>query len=100
MTDRRKKYDFENLVPGEEKFFPCKKGDRDRLRNSLQTAARAKNITLKCRIDESGISYWVPKKDWLSLSKEDKNRIINMADGMGIPPNFVQEMYENHQIEA
>lgn len=57
MKDHRKKYDFENMEIGDTRFFSCKKGDRDRLRNSLQTAARSKKMRVKAVVKETGIEY-------------------------------------------
>lgn len=57
MIDRRKRYNFENMEIGDTRFFTCKKADRDRLRNSLQTSARTQGLRLKAKIEETGIEY-------------------------------------------
>jgi len=32
------------------------------------------------------------------LTKEQKQELMQLADGFHIPPNFVQDMYENGQL--
>ena len=39
------------------------------------------------------------KKSWETLSKEEKQRLIKLADSLYISPMFVQAMYENGQIQ-
>ena len=40
------------------------------------------------------------KRNWSKLSKEEKLRIIKLADSLFIPLNFVQDMYENNAINV
>ena len=53
----RRVYDFEGMEIGDARFYKCRKGDRDRLRNSLQTSARNYGIKVTTVIDELGITY-------------------------------------------
>ncbi|MEA2037956.1 MAG: hypothetical protein U9O94_10705 [Nanoarchaeota archaeon] len=39
------------------------------------------------------------KRNWNSLTKKQKRELIELGDRLYIPPNFVQYMYENNQIE-
>ena len=39
------------------------------------------------------------KKDWNSLPKEERKRLIDLADSLFIPPQFVSSMYESGQIQ-
>lgn len=39
------------------------------------------------------------KKDWNNLPKEERKRLINLADSLFIPPQFVSSMYESGQIQ-
>lgn len=38
------------------------------------------------------------KGKWNDLSKEDRLRLIELADSLGIPPNFVSDMYESGHL--
>lgn len=38
------------------------------------------------------------KKDWDSLSKQEKQRLIKIADGLFIPPNMIVSMYESGSL--
>lgn len=38
------------------------------------------------------------KRNWSNLSKEEKLRIIKLANSLFVPPNFVKDMYENNAI--
>ena len=38
-------------------------------------------------------------RNWNDLTKDQKKELIELADSLGIPPNFVDKMYENGQIE-
>lgn len=39
------------------------------------------------------------KRNWNDLTKEEKQELLDFADSIRIPPNFVWQMYENGQIE-
>lgn len=70
-------YNFEGMNIGDERYFPCKKSDRDRLRNSLQTAARYAGISVSTKIDDHGITYTriVPKKELKEILNEEIQRV-------------------------
>ena len=53
----RRVYNFEGMEINEVRFFKCRKSDRDRLRNSLQTSARNFGIKVTTIIDDQGITY-------------------------------------------
>jgi hypothetical protein len=36
--------------------------------------------------------------EWDDLDCSEKGEIVEKADKLGIPPNFVQEMYENGEL--
>jgi hypothetical protein len=38
-------------------------------------------------------------RNWDDLTKQQKRELIDIADSLGIPPNFVHEMYENGQLD-
>lgn len=38
-------------------------------------------------------------KDWSKLTKEQRLELIEIADSLFIPPNFVQDMYESGELE-
>ena len=38
------------------------------------------------------------KRSWQKLPKEERQRLIKLADSLFIPPNFVASMYENGSI--
>lgn len=40
------------------------------------------------------------KQKWDKLSKEEKQELIRIANGLGIPPNFIQRIYKNNQIDT
>jgi len=39
------------------------------------------------------------KRNWDVLPKDERQRIMKLADSLFIPPQFVQMMYENRQID-
>ena len=39
-------------------------------------------------------------RNWDDLTKEQKKELTDFADSIGIPPNFVWQMYEANQIEV
>ena len=38
------------------------------------------------------------KRSWNNLPKEEKQRLMTLADSLYISPMFVSTMYENNQI--
>lgn len=39
-------------------------------------------------------------KDWSILTKEQREKLMGMADSLGIPPQYVSHMYEYGMIAA
>ena len=40
----------------------------------------------------------IEKLDWSNLSNEDKRELMEMADSLFIPPQFVVGMYESGEL--